>query len=729
MATTLALDEPSATVEALDPRALALVPGAGGDDAERADPEIIELFIEEAGEEIESIQAQFPIWRDDPGREAELTSLRRSFHTLKGSGRMVGAMLIGDFAWSFENLLNRVINKTLEADALLVSLVAEAVDALPELLEQLEVGTPPPTDVAGLIERAAAMAEGREAPLPEPAAEPPEPEGTGTIQVEAVADLEAGGIDLMLPEEATPAEPEPAIDPVLLEILSKEVGGHLDTIDQFLAESAEGTPPFAVPEVLYRACHTLHGSVTMAKAEVAAELTAPLNRLVRHAYDHDVPVDETVLVAIGDTVRAMRELVETYPSPGAGAPDSAGLVARLQELDEQVEAQAAARGDVEAEAEPEAEAGIEAETGFEAEPRPTTDTAPQDEPAVEVLPDFDPEIAAIFAEEAAEILESCDAALAQMAGGAAGGPLLEELQRHLHTLKGGARMAGLGDMGDLSHDLEALVIAINSGRLALTPGHGALLQSVVDSLHGMRDQVAAGRSPARPDNLFEQLAAALAGEEAVAVEPPATLPEEPAAEADVAQTSEPDVTEPVEAAALEISPETPSETPIRSRGRGARSRGARSRGAGRGRRRRKPAGNAAARSDRPAGPRPGGPRPAGGHGRHRSACTGACAGRASPVRARRSGNARAAAEQRGRDQHFPFAPVAADEPDPVQPGRAWPDGREAARPAAQPGAGHRGADPLPPPGRHGGGRGIRSAGAGPVFQDPAVVACAGGNRQ
>jgi chemosensory pili system protein ChpA (sensor histidine kinase/response regulator) len=554
MATTMALEESSATVEALDSRALALVPGAGGGDhAERADPEIIELFIEEAGEEIESIQAMFPIWRDDPGREDELTSLRRSFHTLKGSGRMVGAMLIGDFAWSFENLLNRVINKTLDADAALVGLVAEAVDALPELLEQLEVGTPPPTDVASLIARASAMAEGREAvPTAETSEPAPEP-GTGTMQLETV-DMEAEGIDLMLPDDGAAAEAEPAIDPVLLEILSKEVGGHLDTIDAFLAESSEGTPPFAVPEELYRACHTLHGSVTMAKAEVAAELTAPLNRLVRHAYDHDVPVDEKVLSTVDDTVRALRELVDAYPSPGAEAPDSAELVARLSALDEAIEAQAATRAEVEAEADTEFEAESELET--QAEPEIEAEPIPEIESptaaAGESLPDFDPEIAGIFAEEAAEILESCDAALAQLSAGAAEAPLLEELQRHLHTLKGGARMAGLASMGDLSHDLEALVIAVNSERLTLSPGNGALLQSVVDSLHGMRDQVAAGRAPARPDALFEQLAAALAGEEALPVEPSMEAPSETPAEAEP-------TAEPAGDVAPEVAPETPAE--------------------------------------------------------------------------------------------------------------------------------------------------------------------------
>ena len=39
--------------------------------------------------------------------------MRRSFHTLKGSGRMVGAQLLGEFCWSVENLLNRIIDKTL----------------------------------------------------------------------------------------------------------------------------------------------------------------------------------------------------------------------------------------------------------------------------------------------------------------------------------------------------------------------------------------------------------------------------------------------------------------------------------------------------------------------------------------------------------------------------------------------------------------------------------------
>ena len=75
--------------------------------------ELLELFIEEAKEEIASIKRHLPSWLDSPDDMETLITVRRSFHTLKGSGRMVGAERIGEYAWAVENLLNRLINRTL----------------------------------------------------------------------------------------------------------------------------------------------------------------------------------------------------------------------------------------------------------------------------------------------------------------------------------------------------------------------------------------------------------------------------------------------------------------------------------------------------------------------------------------------------------------------------------------------------------------------------------------
>ena len=107
------------------------VPPAVTAEAPAIDPQFLELFIEEAKEEIASIRQNFPLWDQNPMDLDSLASLRRSFHTLKGSGRMVGAATIAEFSWSVENLLNRIIDKTLSRTPGMMTLLRNAVTALP----------------------------------------------------------------------------------------------------------------------------------------------------------------------------------------------------------------------------------------------------------------------------------------------------------------------------------------------------------------------------------------------------------------------------------------------------------------------------------------------------------------------------------------------------------------------------------------------------------------------
>jgi chemosensory pili system protein ChpA (sensor histidine kinase/response regulator) len=151
--------------------------------AESADPELVKLFIEEAHEELARITRCFPAWDHNPMDRESLITVRRSFHTLKGSGRMVGARDLGEFAWSIENLLNRVIDNTLSRSPAILEVLREAVAALPQMIEHLETGRSPRVDAASIASRAYALAAGRQpgaapsraAPVQaeEEAAEPP----------------------------------------------------------------------------------------------------------------------------------------------------------------------------------------------------------------------------------------------------------------------------------------------------------------------------------------------------------------------------------------------------------------------------------------------------------------------------------------------------------------------------------------------------------------------------
>lgn len=100
--------------------------------------EIVEIFVEEVGEVLELIDTNFAIWKDNADADAALKEMRRGFHTLKGSGRMVQAEEIGEVAWSIENMLNRLLDKTLAISPAVYDLISDVRVAVPILVESFE---------------------------------------------------------------------------------------------------------------------------------------------------------------------------------------------------------------------------------------------------------------------------------------------------------------------------------------------------------------------------------------------------------------------------------------------------------------------------------------------------------------------------------------------------------------------------------------------------------------
>ncbi|WP_316367967.1 hybrid sensor histidine kinase/response regulator [Candidatus Thiodiazotropha sp. CDECU1] len=137
---------------------------------EDIDPEILEIFTEEAQEELEAIREYLPQWQRDQNNREALNTFRRSFHTLKGSGRLVGAKVIGELAWAVENMLNRLIDETIKVNPDMMDLLNRVVDSLPELISCQERGVYPDIDVEFIQRQAYALAEGK--PMPTADAEP-----------------------------------------------------------------------------------------------------------------------------------------------------------------------------------------------------------------------------------------------------------------------------------------------------------------------------------------------------------------------------------------------------------------------------------------------------------------------------------------------------------------------------------------------------------------------------
>ncbi|QKQ24884.1 Hpt domain-containing protein [Candidatus Reidiella endopervernicosa] len=461
--------------------------------SDELDDEILDIFVEEAEEEYADIKVHLPRWLANPEDEESLTIIRRSFHTLKGSGRLVGANLVGEFAWSMENMLNRVIDNSVELSPTMSRLLESALDALPELLVQIKEGIKPHSDIKGLMAQAAAMSQPGEVEIPPLAAVPLEP-ALGHVEDEVAEAVPA----LKLEAESEPEPQSEAMDPVLYGIFRKESEGHFAEIHRFV-DSARGGET-ALSESLARALHTLHGSAHMANANSIAELTGRMEQCVNAMMEAGVRADPSLLTLLEGVVTRTESILHLLDQADPEIPDYSDLLSRIDATQTSIEERQAEPVQKSDEEQSALSTAGEAAQVIEL---PTT----QEQAFVEHLAEDEPdaELLSVFLEEGDEILESSDEIIQSWRSDPESRESVAALQRELHTLKGGARMAGLSSIGDLSHGLESLLTAIAEGQLIGTVAAVDLVQRALDRLHQMLSMAHRSERAEAADELLLQL--------------------------------------------------------------------------------------------------------------------------------------------------------------------------------------------------------------------------------
>jgi chemosensory pili system protein ChpA (sensor histidine kinase/response regulator) len=93
------------------------------------DRELLAIFLEEATEVVATIRASVDVVRQSPHVREAFTTIRRGFHTLKGSGRMVGLLDLGEVAWSCEQVMNKWIKEDKPLTDGLLKLLGDASNA------------------------------------------------------------------------------------------------------------------------------------------------------------------------------------------------------------------------------------------------------------------------------------------------------------------------------------------------------------------------------------------------------------------------------------------------------------------------------------------------------------------------------------------------------------------------------------------------------------------------
>ncbi|MEO7940853.1 MAG: Hpt domain-containing protein, partial [Burkholderiaceae bacterium] len=109
--------------------------------ASEEDTEMREIFLEEAREVVQTgLQAVLAL-DAAPGDLGEQTTLRRAFHTLKGSSRMVGLNEFGEAAWAMEQLVNTWLAEQKPASQDLRGVCGDAMGQFKQWVEDIATGS------------------------------------------------------------------------------------------------------------------------------------------------------------------------------------------------------------------------------------------------------------------------------------------------------------------------------------------------------------------------------------------------------------------------------------------------------------------------------------------------------------------------------------------------------------------------------------------------------------
>jgi chemosensory pili system protein ChpA (sensor histidine kinase/response regulator) len=473
--------------------------------SEEIDAELLAIFLEEAREVLTTVGEHLALSRGEPHNHEYLTTIRRGFHTLKGSGRMVGLTDLGETAWAIEQVLNKWLQSEQDATQSLHLMIEEAHALFSTWVEQLEAGGGASRDVSALVMLAERVKAGEDL-----FAEP------GEVALATVGEAAAAESAETAETEPETALPAPVGDVVLGEqIISRslfdmyvgEARGHLAALRLDL--NALKLTPQVPPEAMVRAAHTLAGISGTVGIEPVSRLALSLEHaLLRLARSNQfcnsgqigllgtaISTLDAMLASVAeqnmphgaDGLATELDEVAMALQPGAVElsivaptvePESVAEPEEIVlELPEEIIAEQEAAGPaapeaatgpeeivLELPAEPVAEVSVPAvepeapppavEPVAAAETRVEAPEAGAERRKLRLQDDLDEQLLPIFLEEAVDLLREIGSEIRNWRATPESTETSAALARLLHTLKGSARMAGAMGMGELVHSME-----------------------------------------------------------------------------------------------------------------------------------------------------------------------------------------------------------------------------------------------------------------------------------
>lgn len=314
-------------------------------DASDADPDIKEIFIEEAYEVLEQITPLYNHWQRDTSDFASLTDVRRGFHTLKGSGRMVGANYSAELAWAIENMLNKILDKSLTPSVDMQQLIADVLAAYPDMIDTFAQGEHDyPAIVSLWVAAANAYAQHLGDDFSYSALHSQWTRATSAANqttssdniIDSAHDLmssidnnaadsavidEVDSADAMLKtihslndmisDTAIVATEQSYEEREIFEIFIEEARELLQQINDFIT-AHQHQPHVPVSDEIVRAFHTLRAASGTNALTAISEVSATIEQSLEHLQKHDTPMNAQHIEALTQSVALIEGYLNTY---------------------------------------------------------------------------------------------------------------------------------------------------------------------------------------------------------------------------------------------------------------------------------------------------------------------------------------------------------------------------------------------------------------------------------
>ena len=419
------------------------------------DADLAPIFLDEAREVLATLAAlleEGSAGLEDRDRAVEA---RRGFHTLKGSGRMVGLERFAQAAWCVEEVLNAYLEHGRGSAADLTTLARAARTRCVEWIAAFEHRGEARIDAYQLETWADRIKRG------EPIEAGTKPARPGPLPVEPVHQLSAN----------------------LYGIFRDEAARHLESMRTDVEQLRADANRPVTPEFML-AAHTLASACATMRLSAPSELGGELEALLAHLRRlNEAPAPEH-LELFDAAIHALERMVGDGIAHRVTAHDPALCAALAASRSRLEQAPPITRADRAAEEVTRNGGAYHWASGSRRRFRP------RDELDTQLVP--------VFLEEAQDLVPRIGAGLREWRAAPEQEALGRALLRRLHTLKGSARMAGAMGLGELTHAMETRVERAVAQQATGGEWFDAM-ESSFDRLIQLVDQIAEGRGAAAED--------------------------------------------------------------------------------------------------------------------------------------------------------------------------------------------------------------------------------------